>query len=125
MKFILDDQQLTLKLERGEKAWALKKSITVNASDIINVEWVASTVNTWRLNGLRAPGTSLPGIFYAGSFYRKSGWEFWYLKVKKPGHIIITTSLKKYRVLRVSVSESEALRISEWFNNYKNQGSIA
>ncbi|MDQ5969733.1 MAG: hypothetical protein QG593_250, partial [Patescibacteria group bacterium] len=49
----------------------------------------------------------------------------WYLRVRQPGHIIITTTLKRYRVLRVSVAEDEALRIREWFNEYQNTGKVA
>ncbi len=125
MKFLLDEATLQLELEGKECAFALRRKIIVPAESVVNVEWVASTVNTWRLSGLRAPGTGIPGIFYAGSFYRKSGWEFWYLRLRQPGHIIITTNLKRYRVLRVSVSEEQALKIREWFNTYQKTGSIA
>lgn len=125
MKFLLETDKLEVILEGKERALALKRRIEVPAESVVNVEWVASTVNTWRLSGLRAPGTGLPGIFYAGSFYRKSGWEFWYLRVRQPGHIIITTNLKRYRVLRISVSEDQALRVREWFNIHQKTGKIA
>lgn len=125
MKFLLETDKLELILEGKERAFALKRKITVPVDSVVNIEWVASTVNTWRLSGLRAPGTGIPGIFYAGSFYRKSGWEFWYLRVRQPGHIIITTNLKRYRVLRVSVSEDQALNVREWFNAYQKTGKIA
>lgn len=125
MKFHISDESLEIVLEGREKVWALKRRIIVPVETVINVEWVSSTVNTWRLSGLRAPGTGVPGVFYAGSFYRKSGWEFWYLRVRQPGHIVITTNLKRYRVLRISVSEDQALSIREWFNKYQNTGKIA
>ena len=125
MKFILDGENLTLALSAKESVWALRRNICIPVTSITNIEWVASTVNTGRLHGLRAPGTGLPGVFYAGSFYRKCGWEFWYLRVRQPGHVIITTTLKRYRVLRVSVAEDEALRIREWFNEYQNTGKVA
>ena len=125
MKLLLDSENLTLALTAKESVLALRRNICVPVASITNIEWVSSTVNTGRLRGLRAPGTGLPGIFYAGSFYRKSGWEFWYIRVRQPGHIIITTTLKRYRVLRVSVVEDEALRIRNWFSQYQNTGKTA
>ena len=71
MKFILDGENLTLALSAKESVWALRRNICIPVTSITNIEWVASTVNTGRLHGLRAPGTGLPGVFYAGSFYRK------------------------------------------------------
>ncbi|MCA9301445.1 hypothetical protein KC974_02720 [Candidatus Saccharibacteria bacterium] len=125
MKFLIDEEDLEIILEGKEKAFALKHKIIVTAHSVVNVEWVSGTVNTWRLSGLRAPGTGLPGVFYAGSFYRKSGWEFWYLRVRKPGYVIITTNLKRYHVLRISVSEEQAQKIQTWFSNYKHTGRVA
>jgi hypothetical protein len=125
MKLLLDEEKLEVVLNSKESIFALKRRIIVPIESVVNVEWIASTINTWRLSGFRAPGTSLPGIFYAGSFYRKSGWEFWYLRVRRPGHIIITTNMKRYRVLRISVSEKQALEVREWFNNYKSTGNVA
>lgn len=33
---------------------------------------------------IRAPGTSLPGVFHAGTFHTPLGKEFWYFRVSKP-----------------------------------------
>lgn len=115
MKINLTNELLSVVLEGKEKVWALKKQVDIEASSITNVEWVTGTVNKARLNGWRAPGTGVPRTFYAGSIYKKAGWEFWYLKAKQPGYVVITTDKKKYHVVRLTVDEKVGLRVREWF----------
>lgn len=125
MKFVFHDKSLELQLEGVEQFWALKRKIVIDASAITNVEWVAGTVNRQRLGGLRAPGTVLPGLFYAGSFYRRSGWVFRYIKARKPGYLMITTNLRRYHNIRVTASQQQGLAVREWFNKYRQTGHVA
>lgn len=120
MKIELTDEKLEIVLEGWERFWSLRGRISIEAKNITNVEWISGTVNRSRLRGLRAPGTGLPWVFYAGSFYRKSGWEFWYLNVRKPGCLIITTNQKRYRVVRVTVSEELAQKVTGWFEHLES-----
>ncbi|MCI0572032.1 MAG: hypothetical protein L0Y66_14860 [Myxococcaceae bacterium] len=57
----------------------------------------------------RAAGTSLPGYFYAGPFYRRDGAEFWYAH---PRHDCLQLELKgaayKRLVLEVEAPQSWA-----------------
>lgn len=117
MKIELTNEKLEVVLEGTEKLWSLKKQVSISADHITNVEWMSGKVNRSRLHGLRAPGTGVPGLFYAGSIYRKAGWEFWYLKARQPGYLVITTDQKKYRVIRVTVSEEVGQKVHDWFEN--------
>ncbi|MBP9738433.1 hypothetical protein KBD20_01965 [Candidatus Saccharibacteria bacterium] len=121
MKIHLTEDALSVVLEGKEKIWAVKKQLTVAADTISNVEWMTGTVNRSRLNGWRAPGTGVPKMFYAGSIYRKAGWEFWYLKAKQPGYLVITTDQKKYRVIRLTVSEDVGTKVREWFEDLMHE----
>jgi len=121
MKIDLSEDALHIKLEGKERVWAAKKSVTLTAESITNVEWMTGTVNRSRLRGLRAPGTSMPTLFYAGSFYRKSGWEFWYLRVRRSGFLVITTNLKRYHVVRLSVDEKVGTKVREWFEDLMHE----
>ncbi len=121
MKINLTEDTLSVVLEGKEKIWAVKKQLTVAADTISNVEWMTGTVNRSRLNGWRAPGTGVPKMFYAGSIYRKAGWEFWYLKAKQPGYLVITTDQKKYRVIRLTVSEDVGTKVREWFEDLMHE----
>ena len=76
MKFHISDESLEIVLEGREKVWALKRRIIVPVETVINVEWVSSTVNTWRLSGLRAPGTGVPGFFTQGHFIVRAAGNF-------------------------------------------------
>lgn len=115
MKFLLSDTKLELVLEGMEQVWALKRTISIPAEAVKNVEWIGSTANRWRLNGLRFPGTSIPGVFYAGSFYHRSGWVFRYIRARKPGCLMITTNMRRYHAIRVTIEEIEGLRVRTWF----------
>jgi hypothetical protein len=121
MKINLTNELLSVVLEGKEKVWALKKIVNIEASSITNVEWVTGTVNKARLNGWRAPGTGVPRTFYAGSIYKKAGWEFWYLKAKQPGYLVITTDKKKYHVVRLTVDEKVGVRVREWFEDLMHE----
>lgn len=121
MKINLTNDMLSVVLEGKEKVWAVKKHVNIEASSITNVEWVTGTVNKARLNGLRAPGTGVPRRFYAGSIYKKSGWEFWYLNAKVPGYLVITTDKNKYRVVRLTVDEKVGTRVRQWFEDLMHE----
>lgn len=115
MKVKLGKDAVCVLLEGKEQLWAVKKQVQVQAEHITNVEWMHGKVNRSRLGGVRAPGTGVPKLFYAGSIYRRSGWEFWYLNARQSGYLVITTDQKKYRVIRVTVSEKTGEAVREWF----------
>lgn len=125
MKVKVGKESIVIALEGKEQVWALKKSVTVEAGHITNVEWMSGKVNRSRLGGFRAPGTGVPKMFYAGSIYRKAGWEFWYLKARQPGYLVITTDQKKYRVVRLTVSEKTGTTVREWFEGLMKSGKTA
>lgn len=124
MKVKIASDSISIALEGKERVWSLKKQVELKAEHITNVEWMSGTVNRSRLGGFRAPGTGVPKTFYAGSIYRKSGWEFWYLKARQPGYLVITTDQKRYRVVRITVSEKTGLAVREWFERrHKERGT--
>lgn len=125
MKVKLAKEAVTVLLEGREQVWALKKQVTLHAEHITNVEWMSGKVNRSRLGGFRAPGTGVPKMFYAGSIYRTAGWEFWYLKARQPGYLVITTNQKKYHVVRLTVSEKTGLAVREWFEGLMKSGATA
>lgn len=121
MKINLNSELLSIVLEGKEKVWAVKKQVDIVADSITNVEWVTGTVNKARLNGWRAPGTGIPRKFYAGSIFKRAGWEFWYLKAKQPGYLVITTDKKKFHVVRLTVDEKVGSRVREWFEELMHE----
>lgn len=125
MKIAVKKTKLFIMFEGLERLWALKTHLILDISDITDIQWSKMIPEKVGLKILRAPGTSLPTKFHAGSFYTKDGWEFWYLLMKQPGELIITTNKKRYHKLRLSCSENYALKARSWFNEYQKTRNIA
>lgn len=115
MKVKLGKESVCILLEGKEQVWAFKRQVELKAEHITNVEWMSGRVNRSRLGGLRAPGTGVPKMFYAGSIYRRAGWEFWYLNARQSGYLVIMTDQKRYHAVRISVSEKTGEAVREWF----------
>jgi len=82
MKLELTTNTLTITLEGFEKLWACKvNSVVIDRHHIQSVSLEEPEFD-WRT--IRAPGTSVPTFFYAGTFHSRIGKEFWYFKVKQP-----------------------------------------
>lgn len=58
------------------KLWAFRSRLSFRVSSISDVRFDPSiTVGLYR--GLRMPGTHIPGVIVAGTYYRDSRREFW------------------------------------------------
>ncbi len=126
MRVVTKGDSLVILLEGAERLWSLKASICVRATDIVKVQWSSKqpviAISSFKL---RLPGTSLPKVFYAGSFWKKAGWEFWYLKMRQEGELLVSTKLKRYHKIRLSVDEATAFEIREWFNKKRALRNLA
>ena len=129
---ILRAMQITIKkshvvvlLEGSERLYSLKAAICINGSDITSVKWYPGYPLQKELGGLRAPGTAVPFLFQAGSYWYKRTWEFRYLKFREQGQLVVTTVLNKYAKIRITTDESAALDVVEWFNTVKKQRKVA
>ena len=82
MKVELTKNTVTITLEGLERIWACKIDPIVIDCDYIQEISLDEPELDWKT--IRAPGTSLPTYFHAGTFYSNLGKEFWYFKVKQP-----------------------------------------
>ena len=57
------------------KLWAFKSQLTIPRQHIISVGQNMESIRGWK--GWKAPGTSIPGIITAGTFYRDGRRIFW------------------------------------------------
>jgi hypothetical protein len=82
MKLNLDNESLTIEFEWYEQLWAftLDKQLRIPLSHIDRVT-TAEPQSNWA--EIRAPGTFLPGVIKAGTYYTKRGKEFWYVTAEK------------------------------------------
>src|SRR5450432_1046971 len=57
------------------KLWALKSQLTIPAEHILNAHQDVESIKGWR--GWRLPGTFIPSIITAGTFYKDGNKIFW------------------------------------------------
>lgn len=123
MRIETKGSQLVILLEGMERLWALKASICLKAEDVTSITWHEEKPAP--PFALRAPGTGLPGVLCAGSFWRRSGWEFWYLRMRMPGFLVITTKGRRYKVLRLTTDEATGFLVRDWYSKHQRMRNIA
>ncbi len=72
---VLEDR-LELRVMGADKLWALKSSLEIPLRHIAGIRADPSVARGW-WHGLRMPGTNLPGVITAGTFYQDGKRVFW------------------------------------------------
>jgi len=92
------------------KVWSLRGRIEVAAADVVDVHVLPQS---GRPRGFRAPGTSLPGVLYAGTFRKGRAKAFWLVRGStRPALVIETSTGHPYNVLVLGVPDPEAVALS-------------
>lgn len=63
-------------VEGWDKLWALKSQLEIPVAHIESVRADPEPARGW-WHGLRLPGTQIPGLLTAGSFYQSGGFVFY------------------------------------------------
>jgi hypothetical protein len=110
MKLNLENDNLIIDLEWYEQFWAvtLNKQIQIPLSHIDRVS-TAEPSSNW--SDLRAPGSFLPGIIKAGTYYTKQGKEFWYAVTDK-NYLTLELHDEPYRRLIITIPDNIS-----WYNS--------
>ena len=98
------DDDVIFNVKGLHKLWALKSSLTVSKDSIVAVAPYDDRFGYWP--GWRIPGTSIPGIITAGTYYRDGNKYFWDV-CKKKKSIMVTLKNDKYNMLIVEVENVE------------------
>jgi hypothetical protein len=81
MQLVLDADRLELSLEGWEHLWAFRLGhFSVPLAHVVRAE---ASRPPWTWKTIRAPGTAVPGLIKAGTYYTAEGREFWYV-VRSP-----------------------------------------
>jgi hypothetical protein len=102
--------KLTLHVRGADKLWAFKSSLEIPLVHIVGVRADPEAARGW-YHGIRMPGTNLPGVITAGTFYRDGKRVF--RDVHHPEKtIVIDLHDERYNELVVEVDDpEEAVRI--------------
>ncbi len=106
---MVSPSQVRLELTGWDRVWAFKSQLTLLHGNIVRV--FADPQPTfgqawWKV--VRAPGTSIPGVTQAGTFYLQGGREFWCVHYTGRSIIFELEDLPYDRVV-VDVRDPEAV----------------
>lgn len=95
--------KLTLHVRGADKLWALKSSLEIPLVHIARVRSDPEVARGW-YHGIRMPGTNVPGVITAGTFYQDGKRIFW--DVHHPEKtIVIELHDENYNQLIVEVED--------------------
>ena len=91
---------LLLHVQGADRLWALKSSLEIPLQHVAGIRAIAR--GWW--HGIRMPGTSIPGVITAGTFYQHGQRVFW--DVHNPDNtVVIELRDERYNQLIVEVAD--------------------
>lgn len=99
----ISDGKLILHVRGTDKLWALKSSLEIPLEHVSGIRADPSVAQGW-YHGIRFPGTSIPGVITAGTFYQHNQRIFW--DVHNPDNtVVIELKDERYNELIVEVAD--------------------
>lgn len=126
MKFLAEDDKLTIQLEGLEVLWGFRRRLVIPRPAITSLKWTPQFAYTGN-RFFRAGGTSLPGLLYAGTFRSATAWYFLFVRRPKgrnwltggsftvPDVLDITTRGYAYERLMLSCQPDVGASLVAWF----------
>ena len=106
MNLKIIDNKLQIELEWFEQLWAFHLSKTIEIPlDRIERATTVEPQSNWA--EIRAPGTFLPGVIKAGTYYTSRGKEFWYV-TKERDYLTLQLNDEYFQRIILTVDNSEA-----------------
>ena len=97
---------LVIAVRGADKLWAFKSSLEIPLQHVAGIRADPSVARGW-WHGLRIPGTNIPGVITAGTFYQDGKRVFW--DVHNPDNtVIIELHDERYNELIVEVADPNA-----------------
>jgi hypothetical protein len=101
----VSEGKLTLHVRGADQLWALKSTLEIPLEHITGIRADPSIARGW-WHGIRMPGTQIPGILTAGTFYQHGQRIFW--DVHNPDNtIVIDLHDERYNELIVELADPQ------------------
>jgi len=101
----VSDGKLVLHVEGADKLWAFKSSLEIPLQHVAGIRADPSIAHGW-WHGFRVPGTNIPGVLTAGTFYQDGQRVFW--DVHNPDNtVVIDLHDERYNELVVEVADPD------------------
>jgi hypothetical protein len=98
---VLDDR-LSVQIEGMDKLWSLEGRLEIPLAHVTGAEADPKAVREWK--GWRGPGTHVPGVVTAGTFYRQGNRVFWDVRDAAKA-VVIRLADERYDRLVVGVDD--------------------
>jgi hypothetical protein len=106
MNLKIIDNKLQIELEWFEQLWAFHLSKTIDIPlDRIEQATTEEPQSSWA--EIRAPGTFLPGVIKAGTYYTKQGKEFWYV-TKEGDYLTLELKDEPFKRIILTIDQNSA-----------------
>jgi hypothetical protein len=102
----ISDGNLVLRVRGADKLWSFKSSLEIPLPHIVDIRADPAIAHGWS-HGVRMPGTNIPGVLTAGTFYQDGKRVFW--DVHDPDNtVVIELKDERYGELIVEVANPKA-----------------
>ncbi len=115
-QIVVHEKGISIKLTLAEKIWSLKADFELPVTSIRGAEVVQGKINKLFKNfswAMRV-GTAIPGLYYAGRFYRNGGVDFLVVSAGKPA---VAINLSGIPFKRVVLTVPNAEKVAEEINS--------
>lgn len=82
----ISGQSLLVHVRGMHKVWALKSFLEIPLAHIVEVRADSQIAHRW-YHGIRLPGTNIPGVLTAGTFYQNGKKSFW--DIHDPDKVVV------------------------------------
>lgn len=103
VKPVIANGNLILHVEGADKLWAFKSELTIPLKHIVDIRIDEEVVKGW-WRGFKVPGTNLPGVITAGTFYQDGKRVFWDIHNPEAA-VVITLEDESYNELVIEVED--------------------
>ncbi|MGD0931773.1 MAG: hypothetical protein ABR902_14075 [Candidatus Korobacteraceae bacterium] len=97
---------LVIAVRGADKLWAFKSSLEIPLQHVAGIRADPSVARGW-WHGLRIPGTNIPGVITAGTFYQDGKRVFWDVH-NHDNTVVIELHDERYNELIVEVADPNA-----------------
>jgi len=102
----ITDGNLVLNVRGTDKLWAFKSSMAIPLHHVAGIRADPEIARTW-WHGLKMPGTSIPGVITAGTYYKDGKRVFWDVH-NADNTVVIDLRDEHYDQLVVEVADANA-----------------
>ena len=105
MKLAILNDRLEIRFNAWERMWSAHPGDLMSIP-LQHIVAAIPEVATMHWDEWRAPGTYLPGIIKAGTFFTRAGCEFWYI-TPQSDHVTLDLNDGSFKRIVVNVDDSK------------------